>query len=285
MNWHYSDNGQQQGPVSEEEMTRLISKRVITGDTLVWNESLTAWVKFSESSLSSYLEKLYAPGASAVPTPPPLPNVTDLGVIQEPQKIAPPSPPPIPISSPLISESGWYYRNNAESVGPVREDEITCLIQAGEISKNTPLWNESQADWLPLSETKFFDQSKAPSHAGEMGYTDTAILEIAKKQKLILWMIVGGALLAYAIGDFGLHIADVFYAILVYQLAVALKSKFAWVYVVLSLIPFVSFVVLLVMNQKATRVLKLHDLKVGFMGISSSEMAALKTRMGTAHVE
>ena len=43
MNWHYVEQGQQTGPVTEEQLTGLFQAGKITGDTLVWREGLADW--------------------------------------------------------------------------------------------------------------------------------------------------------------------------------------------------------------------------------------------------
>ena len=43
MDWYYAENGQQKGPVSEEEFNRLIAAGTITPDTLVWREGMEQW--------------------------------------------------------------------------------------------------------------------------------------------------------------------------------------------------------------------------------------------------
>jgi GYF domain 2 len=43
MNWFYSYNGQQAGPVSEEQLTQLLNSGTINHETLVWREGMTNW--------------------------------------------------------------------------------------------------------------------------------------------------------------------------------------------------------------------------------------------------
>lgn len=43
MEWHYAKNGQQAGPVSEEEFGELIRRGAIGPSDLVWNETLSGW--------------------------------------------------------------------------------------------------------------------------------------------------------------------------------------------------------------------------------------------------
>lgn len=46
--WYYSNLGQRQGPVAEEEFNRLVREGTIRGDTLVWREGMANWQPYSE---------------------------------------------------------------------------------------------------------------------------------------------------------------------------------------------------------------------------------------------
>src|SRR5215471_10889244 len=43
MNWFYAINGQQHGPVSEEQLDALIAAGTVTATTLVWREGMAGW--------------------------------------------------------------------------------------------------------------------------------------------------------------------------------------------------------------------------------------------------
>lgn len=47
MNWYYSFNGAQQGPVSEQQLMQLASAGTIDASTLVWREGLPEWQALS----------------------------------------------------------------------------------------------------------------------------------------------------------------------------------------------------------------------------------------------
>jgi uncharacterized RDD family membrane protein YckC len=49
MNWHYVEQGQQVGPVTEELLTQLFQAGRITADTLVWNEGLPDWQTYHQA--------------------------------------------------------------------------------------------------------------------------------------------------------------------------------------------------------------------------------------------
>lgn len=64
MNWHYAENGQQQGPVSDEELRQLLQTGRITADTLVWHEGMPDWLPCRQA--------LAAPAPPVLPSSPPV---------------------------------------------------------------------------------------------------------------------------------------------------------------------------------------------------------------------
>ena len=51
MYWYFMENGQQHGPLSEEEFEDSIRSGKITSDTLIWHEGMTGWKTYvSEKS-------------------------------------------------------------------------------------------------------------------------------------------------------------------------------------------------------------------------------------------
>lgn len=55
MNWYYEENGQQQGPISQEQLDELIKTGTVLATTLVWREGMSEWQPLSQqqSELSS----------------------------------------------------------------------------------------------------------------------------------------------------------------------------------------------------------------------------------------
>ena len=43
MNWYYSEDGKQVGPIDETELNRLVTLGAVRSDTLVWHEGLPSW--------------------------------------------------------------------------------------------------------------------------------------------------------------------------------------------------------------------------------------------------
>lgn len=53
MNWYYEAAGQQQGPISDSELDRLLAEGKITPDTLVWREGLPAWTPLRSTRVAA----------------------------------------------------------------------------------------------------------------------------------------------------------------------------------------------------------------------------------------
>lgn len=52
--WYYVLNGQQQGPVTEEQLRELIFRRGIRQDTLVWRAGMPDWLPAQKTELARY---------------------------------------------------------------------------------------------------------------------------------------------------------------------------------------------------------------------------------------
>jgi hypothetical protein len=61
MNWFYESAGQQQGPVSDGDLDRLLAEGRITPATLVWREGLTDWQPLSQARPAAAAPGLKAP--------------------------------------------------------------------------------------------------------------------------------------------------------------------------------------------------------------------------------
>ena len=67
MNWYYAENGQQTGPVNDEQLNELVHGGRIKGDTLVWCEGMTAWAPYLQTRSGTGSGNLDAAGADAMP--------------------------------------------------------------------------------------------------------------------------------------------------------------------------------------------------------------------------
>src|SRR4051794_19069358 len=66
MNWYYESAGQQQGPVADAELDRLLAEGKITPDTLIWREGLAGWAPMRTARPAPA-------NVGAMPPPPPVP--------------------------------------------------------------------------------------------------------------------------------------------------------------------------------------------------------------------
>ncbi|MEM6992198.1 MAG: GYF domain-containing protein, partial [Myxococcota bacterium] len=64
---------------------------------------------------------------------------------------------------------GWHLAINGETVGPMAEDEVRQRYDAGEIDKETAVWQEGFEDWVPLGDVDVFGNlpERAPAAAAE----------------------------------------------------------------------------------------------------------------------
>lgn len=84
MEWYYSNNGQQAGPVSQDQLAELFRNGTVKPFDLVWNETMTEWTPIGKVDAF----------ASAAPAPAPAPApASDLAD----------SPPPISNASPFLA--------------------------------------------------------------------------------------------------------------------------------------------------------------------------------------
>ena len=57
MNWYYVENGQQKGPVTQDQMDELARQGTIKADSLVWTDGMANWLPYSQAR----------PGSGAAP--------------------------------------------------------------------------------------------------------------------------------------------------------------------------------------------------------------------------
>ena len=78
MNWFYSNNGQQAGPISEEELRNLLDTGIISDATLVWTEGMPNWKPAAEVLGVEPAAPAAAPSIPPPPSATPAPAVVDL---------------------------------------------------------------------------------------------------------------------------------------------------------------------------------------------------------------
>lgn len=70
MNWHYVNQGQQAGPVTEEELLTLVRAGRISEETLVWREGMPNWIPFHQAGLSTSAPSAPPPFVPPAPSNP-----------------------------------------------------------------------------------------------------------------------------------------------------------------------------------------------------------------------
>ena len=111
--------------------------------------------------------------------------------------------------------------------------------------------------------------------ATNITYNDAEVLDIAKHQKAIIWLILV-SIPAYAASVFipfiPTLIVGVISLVFIYKLAAALRESAPWLYVLLGIIPCISLIALLVINSRATAALKARGIRVGLMGANGDDL-------------
>jgi GYF domain 2 len=57
---------------------------------------------------------------------------------------------------PNLTDPRWYYGQQGRTIGPVKALEIAGLIRQQIITRDTLLWSEDMADWLPAGDVAAF---------------------------------------------------------------------------------------------------------------------------------
>jgi hypothetical protein len=76
--WHTGRDGKQEGPFSDERMRELIASGAVRGDTLVWSDGMTNWVRAAD--VPGLMPAGYARGAGAGSDAPIGPLSLEVGV-------------------------------------------------------------------------------------------------------------------------------------------------------------------------------------------------------------
>jgi len=65
----------------------------------------------------------------------------------------------------------WYFVENGQRVGPVGEEDMRGLIDAGRVGSDTLVWADGMTDWMPLIQSKgaplLLEVKKASAEANE----------------------------------------------------------------------------------------------------------------------
>lgn len=189
----------------------------------------------------------------------------------------------------------WYYATGNQPAGPVPEAELTALLRSGKIGPQTLVWAEGMAGWVAAASvpelTGVTPEVLPPPVAGHAGHAGPAgpgaaragtdawsrdeLIAVARYQKNIQWLVLVGLLLLFVpFGNFLLGLVGLFF---IYQLARALRSRVAILYVVAAFIPLLGLLSLLRLVTRATRVLRASGIRVGVMGARMEDFERLNS--------
>ena len=176
-----------------------------------------------------------------------------------------------------------HITKDGQQHGPYSESEIQGYLNSGQFVPSDLACGEGSAVWVPLSQLITMPDSSPPlpvtlpSQTSSSGsFSDSEIIEIAKKQKIILWLILASFVAAFI--PYAPIVTGILSLIFIYQLAISVRSTVAWLYAVLALIPLVGLIALLVVNSKATKALKGRGVRVGLMGANQSDLKNLSAQ-------
>ena len=119
-----------------------------------------------------------------------------------------------------------------------------------------------------VMEPLYSDTQKGDSK--EMAYSKGEIIQIARKQKILCWLLLGlliGFLLKSTFIERDiLSIFQFLLIIIAYQLLVALRTKWPFIYLIGMIVPEVSVIITLYLNLLSAKILKANKINVGLMG-------------------
>lgn len=71
MEWFYANENDEQIPIAEEDLEKLIRQGVMKPDTLVWNESMSDWMECTKARPDLFASSFVkSPGETSTPTAP-----------------------------------------------------------------------------------------------------------------------------------------------------------------------------------------------------------------------
>ena len=187
----------------------------------------------------------------------------------------------------------WMARRGTKSVGPMSmatlqdkafsgklkpSDQVKLVGQnewqlAGSIRGLFPsISNQQLSDDVQLEAVVPKDETAAtpvppPFSSSPKPLND--ILEVANRQKQILWMILISIPATFI--PFATLVTGVIQIYFIVKLAKAVGSS-AWLYAVLAFLPLIGLIALLRLNGKATKILKDNGVAVGLMGANSDDL-------------
>jgi len=105
-------------------------------------------------------------------------------------------------------------------------------------------------------------------------WTKTDLMEVAKWQKNIIWMILISLVAMFI--PFATIVTGIIQIYFIYKLAGAVRSSAPWLYIILAFIPLIGLLALLHLNRKATKILQANGVKVSLMGARMADFEKMQ---------
>ena len=146
------------------------------------------------------------------------------------------------------------------------------------VSKTSPTLAPTAASTAAAPAIQFIDSNEITTHSSVTPVSDvlraSEIVEIAKRQKQIIWMIML-SFIAMVI-PYATLLTGVILIYFIFKLAKAIRSPDAAGYIILAFIPFIGVIALAFLNSKATKILQANGIKVGFFGAKATDLEKLR---------
>jgi len=104
----------------------------------------------------------------------------------------------------------------------------------------------------------------------EKAWNKQDLMEMAKWHGYILWMLLLGGIALFI--PYGPIIAGLISVYFTYKLAVAIRSSVPWLYAIFIVLPWTSFITLIVIHIMTMKIYKANGIQVGFMGAKQTEI-------------
>ncbi len=152
--WFTVVNARPVGPLSAKEIVQRLQAHELSFASHVWKDGLKGWTRIYD----------------VIDFKPLLPVEPEPSLIGEIQKSTQVNPPPL---SPKQKQDlrTWYVYLDEANYGPISDQEVIGLVQAGRIMPSTYMWQKGFSDWQQAKDidiwTKLMGGAKAPAASGK----------------------------------------------------------------------------------------------------------------------